>query len=201
MDQKFYGKPPNIEIVIVDDGSTQLNRNYRDVINVYGNGSFKYYIDISVHELKYNYGISIARNMGVEKSKYDIIGYLDADDLYYPDRISSSLGLLVEHDVDWIVSPVHVVKKEQIITHEPDFEKSFFAPVLGVLHKKHIFGEGFPINSYDREDNVLWETFYKNKFKLHYNKILAGKYFISANRQHSTHRIPTHFMKELDDKF
>lgn len=62
----------NIEVVVVDDGSTD---NSRDVIARYG--------DRIVSVLKTNGGQASALNAGFAASKGEIICLLDADDLFY----------------------------------------------------------------------------------------------------------------------
>ena len=75
---------PNIEIIVVDDGSTD---NSIDVISKYLN---------SVKLItKINGGVSSARNYGVAVSKGDLIAFLDADDLWSEDKISKQVSKLI----------------------------------------------------------------------------------------------------------
>ena len=82
---------PNVEIVIVDDGSTdgslQIARQWESRhrnIHVYAQP---------------NSGACRARNLALKKCTGDYIMYLDADDLITPDKISSQMELLKDmHD-------------------------------------------------------------------------------------------------------
>lgn len=67
---------PNVEIVVVDDGSTDSSL---DVIKSYG--------DRVRCETGPNRGGSAARNRGLELARGDLIQFLDADDILYPGRL------------------------------------------------------------------------------------------------------------------
>jgi len=76
----------NIEIIVVDDGSTDNTRQllipYQDRIRY-------------IH--KKNGGACSARNMGIGLAEGEYIGLLDCDDLYLPEKIELSVNLLEEH--------------------------------------------------------------------------------------------------------
>jgi glycosyltransferase involved in cell wall biosynthesis len=67
----------NFEVIIIDDGSTDLsveiiNKIKDDRINLF---------------TKKNEGVSIARNLGVANASSTFIAFLDADDYWYPDHL------------------------------------------------------------------------------------------------------------------
>jgi glycosyltransferase involved in cell wall biosynthesis len=72
----------NLEIIIVDDGSTD---NTAEVIAPFRN-NIKY--------LKQeNQGVSAARNAGMRRATGDLIAFLDADDIWFPDKIAIQLDI------------------------------------------------------------------------------------------------------------
>ena len=83
MNQRY----PNIEVIVVDDGSTdsslQIAREWETR-----------YENIHVYEQS-NSGVCKARNLAFEKCTGDYIMYLDADDLISEDKISSQMDLLL----------------------------------------------------------------------------------------------------------
>jgi glycosyltransferase involved in cell wall biosynthesis len=74
---------PNIEIIIIDDGSVD---NTKEIITGYQqNNAFINYFYQS------NMGLSAARNAGIKKAKGDYIQLLDADDMISPNKIKVQL--------------------------------------------------------------------------------------------------------------
>ena len=77
----------NVEAIIVDDGSTDDTRQVaerwvaQDQRVVY------------IHQQ--NKGLGGARNTGIDHAKGEFIAFLDADDLFYPDKIRLQLELLL----------------------------------------------------------------------------------------------------------
>ena len=81
-----------IEIIIVDDGSTDSSAK---IVQKYANShnNIRYY-------RQKNSGAPRARNLAFEKSKGEYIQYLDADDLLSINKISSQIELLKRYNFD-----------------------------------------------------------------------------------------------------
>src|ERR1035437_2348413 len=71
---------PNVEVIVVDDGSTD---NSRDVITGYG--------DRVISVFKENGGQASAINAGFEISRGDIVLFLDSDDLLFPTAVEKAV--------------------------------------------------------------------------------------------------------------
>ncbi|MDQ5984350.1 MAG: hypothetical protein CSYNP_00043 [Syntrophus sp. SKADARSKE-3] len=74
---------PNIELIVLDDGSTD---NTRAVLESYG--------DAFYWETHPNMGQANTLNKGWQQAKGSILSYLSADDILMPDAVSSSLAYL-----------------------------------------------------------------------------------------------------------
>lgn len=82
----------NIEIIIVDDGSTD---NSWDICCSLS----KSHKEIQLYQIK-NSGVSAARNIGTEHAAGEFITYVDADDELFPNAISALLNAMSKHGVD-----------------------------------------------------------------------------------------------------
>lgn len=76
---------PYIEVIVVDDGSTDRSR---EIILEYQN--------LIIPILKTNAGQASAFNVGVEGSKGDILFFLDSDDIFHPDKVEKIVDLLAQ---------------------------------------------------------------------------------------------------------
>jgi glycosyltransferase involved in cell wall biosynthesis len=77
---------PNLEVIVVDDGSTL----YQDRINPFVS---------RVHYLgKSNGGTASAINHGVRMSSGDYIAWLSSDDLFYPHKIARQLAFMQQYN-------------------------------------------------------------------------------------------------------
>jgi glycosyltransferase involved in cell wall biosynthesis len=86
----------NIEIIIVDDGSTD---NSYTIANRFESDKLKVYQQT-------NSGACVARNLAFDKSSGDYIQYLDADDLLAADKIEKQILLLSQHKPNTITSGI-----------------------------------------------------------------------------------------------
>jgi glycosyltransferase involved in cell wall biosynthesis len=81
-----------VEVIVVDDGSTD---NSRSIINRYG--------DRIVKVFKKNGGQASALNAGFAISIGDIVCILDADDIFLPEKVAEVVHLFESHStIDWV---------------------------------------------------------------------------------------------------
>ena len=82
----------NIEIIIVDDGSTDGSES---VCEDYAKSDNRI---VLIHQE--NKGLSAARNTGLDKAIGDTVAFLDSDDVYHPDYIKIMLNDLIRENAD-----------------------------------------------------------------------------------------------------
>jgi len=76
----------NIEVIVVDDGSTDNTRQ-----------CLIYHFDRIRYLYKENGGACSARNEGIRSSSGEYIGFLDCDDIYLPAKVERCVRYLEEH--------------------------------------------------------------------------------------------------------
>lgn len=78
-----------IEIICVNDGSAD---NTLEILNEY----FPY-VRILSHPGNINLGQAASLNLGISSTEADLIAFLDADDIWYPDKIKKQVEVFENH--------------------------------------------------------------------------------------------------------
>lgn len=104
----------NIEIIVVDDGST--DRTARILQNYIKNNNIKYI-------LQENRGVSRARNTGIASSKGGIVALCDADDVWVENKLELQVPLFNNQDVALVYGGTEVFGDD--IDIDMDHSKAF----------------------------------------------------------------------------
>lgn len=87
LDSVFGQDYPNLEVIVVDDGSSDETRTvlarYADRIHC-------------IHQS--NEGAAAARNRGLEQASGDYVTFLDGDDVWLPGKIAAQVAYMERHD-------------------------------------------------------------------------------------------------------
>ena len=90
---------PDLEIVVVDDGSVDGTWELAQRLACDHAG----HVISQSHPKRANRGVSATRNLGIEQSSGELISFLDADDYVYPHRFESAVARLSDTpDVDGV---------------------------------------------------------------------------------------------------
>jgi len=93
---------PNIEIICVDDGSTDSTRQ---ILESYGER-----IKILQHLGRVNKGQSAAINLAMRSTKTEYVAILDSDDIWAPKKIEYQVTFLEENpDIGFVYANVYVI--------------------------------------------------------------------------------------------
>lgn len=120
-DYKKSKKEHNIELIVVDDGSTDLTNK---IVN-------KYKKDINLkYILKENGGLSRARNRGIIESKYDILLFLDDDRVicnsYFDNLFLGENDIVIGKRKEWYIRNFekNYSKIIQMVNHDIEYIES-----------------------------------------------------------------------------
>ena len=102
------------EILVVDDGSTD---DTKDVAMQYGRKVTYLY--------QQNRGVSAARNHAILKANGELLAYLDADDMWYPEKLERQVAFLdVHQECGMVHSEMSVINEQGEILHLRFYEET-----------------------------------------------------------------------------
>ena len=92
---------PNYELIVVDDGSTD---NTHQVL--------KPYFDQLRYVYQNNQGVAAARNRGIELATGEFIAFLDADDVFLPEKLAKEIACFEKQpELDMVISGWRIVNE------------------------------------------------------------------------------------------
>lgn len=98
----------NIEVIVVDDGSTDDTKNKLQLF-----GDKIHYIH------KQNGGACSARNVGIKKATGEYIALIDCDDIFYPEKIAKSIECLEKNpDCGFVHTGAYLINDDDDIISE-----------------------------------------------------------------------------------
>ena len=159
LDSLVYQTLKDIEIVIVNDGSTDKSAEIiKKYVQSYPNKVFAFE--------KENGGLSDARNFGIKKCHGDYIGFVDSDDYVSLDMFKKLYEKAISKDFDITVCDVRLVwknKSKEIVKVEHDDFVKIAKPALDedfAIGNAYMQGRGLP-----KDYQKAFDAFYQGAKK------------------------------------
>lgn len=193
---------PNIEVIVVNDGSTDATR---EIALSYGN-RIRYFE-------KENGGVSTALNLAIRNMNGQYFSWLSHDDVYYPDKVEAEIDALRENgDMNLAVYGGMArlcMPERKVIPHllkkrysEKFLTAGIFASVFGcisgcslMIPKSYFDVYGmFDESLRSTQDEKKWFEMFHDKRLLYVDKILI------QSRRHNLQVTYTYSFKEYEDE-
>ncbi|MCH5272400.1 MAG: glycosyltransferase family 2 protein [Lachnospiraceae bacterium] len=102
----------NWEMIIVDDGSGDTTG---EIVKRYTNDS-----RIIYHRLEKNSGVAVAMNTAIESAHGSLLAFLDADDLWKPEKLQKHVAFTLKNDYAFTFSAYEIIReKGNKVVHAP----------------------------------------------------------------------------------
>lgn len=147
----------NWEIILVDDGSTDKSLEIMKTLE-----------SENIHILKGNGGsAALARNMGIEAAKGRYIAFLDADDLWDPEKLTKQLQFMKENDAafsftgyefadEYGVSVKKIVQVPKTITYKQALKNTTIFTSTVIFDMDKLSKEDIYMPNVKSEDTATW---------------------------------------------
>ncbi|OFD36888.1 glycosyltransferase family 2 protein [Bacillus mycoides] len=144
----------NWEMYIADDCSQDSTA---EVISQFKDERIKYF------KLDENAGAAVARNKALEKANGSFIAFLDADDMWKPDKLQKQLEFMIKDNIGFSFTGYEILKEEEnkVIKvpsqlNYSQFMKNTIIGTLTVMINIDIVGEVRLVNVKKDHDSMTW---------------------------------------------
>jgi glycosyltransferase involved in cell wall biosynthesis len=188
----------DVEIIIVDDGSTD---NSREVITQLQQKSPEKIKAI----FQSNQGQGAAFNTGFAAATGDIVAFLDADDVWKPNKLQQVIETFCNNDVVGVMHPLDVIDaNSDLISSEPGPQLSddlakvivetgnawYFPPTSGLAFRRSVLKKVFPLRWSEWPDGfMIYSAAFLGKIKT-LNEMLGSYRHHGANTHVSQQLTP-----------
>ncbi len=149
----------NWELLLIDDGS--IDRT----LEIAGTLASKH-ANIKLLKNPINQGAAISRNKGITESKGDYIAFLDADDMWKPEKLEKQISFMTNERCNVCFSsyelineneqPLHkTVKALPVLTYQKLLKSNYIGNLTGIYNAE-VLGKITTPNLRKRQDWLLW---------------------------------------------
>ncbi len=190
----------NIELIIVDDGSTDNTKEVIDSIKD----------DRIVYVKQENKGCCAARNKGIELAKGKYIAFNDSDDVWLPNKLEKQLNTAMLNNADVVWSKVFIygnlIKRKVPYNFKEGFLEKNTLP-LGIsaqtlfAKKEVFFNNKFDETIKDHEDFELLLRLMKYSYSIYCLDEALVNYYFQKDSITSNHERQLDSLKDLLKKY
>ncbi len=149
----------NWELILIDDASTDNTVNLiKDYISKHSK--------ISLIQNNTNQGAGVSRNKGINAAKGDFIAFLDADDLWIPNKLEVQINFMLKNNVDVCFSSYDLIDEEgnklykkvkalPELTYKKLLRSNYLGNLTGIYNCKTL-GKIQSTKLRKRQDWLLW---------------------------------------------
>ena len=158
---------PHWELLIVDDASTDRTAS---IVTHLAEHDEKIHIVVKAQHS----GIADTRNQCIQMAKGRFLAFLDADDIWHPEKMETQLRFMLDNNVgftyttyDWIDEEGHTLNKFINTIGNLDYEKYLRNTIIGcstVMINTDIVGKVVVPNFRTSEDTATWLNILKKGF-------------------------------------
>ena len=156
----------DFEIILIYDDD-----NVQDLVYIKEN--FSKNSKIKIVQNKKNYGAGMSRNIGIKYSSGRFVAFLDADDIWYSDKLEKQVKFMRENKYDFSFTnyskkisnkkSIHVQSKKRKISYKDLLHDNEIGLSTVMLNKNIIKNELFP-SLKTKEDYVAWLKLSKENY-------------------------------------
>tara|TARA_B110000438_G_scaffold292685_1_gene331407 strand:- start:3719 stop:4438 length:720 start_codon:yes stop_codon:yes gene_type:complete len=186
----------NYELIIIYDDSDEKDLEILKKITLDN-------IKIRIIQNSKNLGAGYSRNIGIKKSKGEILSFIDADDEWISNKLELQLNFLNTYNYDFIFSGyqkifknknINVISKYEFL----DYQKLLLSCDIGlstVMIRKKIIKNDLFLDLKTQEDFAAWLSITKNNYKAYNLKKVLVKWNYTKNS------LSSNFFQKLIDAF
>ena len=177
----------NLELIIVDDGSTD---NTEDVVKSIGDNRI-------IYIKQQNQGACAARNNGITHAQGDYIAFQDSDDVWHENKLEKQLNTLKQKNADMVVCGISAwitprKKYDVYLIYKNTFLDDEKWPYS--IGTQTFFAKSRVFKQIQFDENVLrWQDFeiltrIQKTFTIYCSNDILVDYFITSERISNNHR-------------
>jgi teichuronic acid biosynthesis glycosyltransferase TuaG len=158
----------NWELILIDDCSTDRTL---EIAQSFLNTHPK----ISIIKNEMNQGAAFSRNKGIQRAKGEYIAFLDADDLWKPEKLEKQLAFMKDKNCDVSYSSYELINEQglslkkiikalPVLSYQKLLKSNYIGNLTGMYHAD-VLGKITTPNLRKRQDWLLWLSAIKKSGK------------------------------------